>query len=77
MRLVRGAAHKAIVSGTERITLDMLKDVYEDRLASNNPGYPNPFETKLEKLELLEANYIKEQLLPEKKGSKGKGIYAR
>jgi hypothetical protein len=43
MKLVRRATVIALESRREKLTMEILSLAYEQRLAANNPGKPNPF----------------------------------
>src|SRR5215207_6293391 len=43
MKLIRHATGIALESCREKLTIEMLALAYEQRLAANNPGKPNPF----------------------------------
>ena len=43
MKLIRHATGFALESNREKLTLEILGLAYEQRLAANNPGKPNPF----------------------------------
>jgi type II secretory pathway predicted ATPase ExeA len=43
MKLVRRATVIAVESNREKLTVEILSLAYEQRLAANNPGKPNPF----------------------------------
>ena len=45
MKLIRHATRFALESNQEKLTMDILGLAYEQRLAANNPGKPNPFGT--------------------------------
>lgn len=45
MKLVRQATGIAVESCREKLTMEILALAYEQRLAVNNPGKPNPFGT--------------------------------
>ena len=45
MKLVRQATGIAVESCREKLTIEILALAYEQRLAANNPGKPNPFGT--------------------------------
>jgi Cdc6-like AAA superfamily ATPase len=43
MKLIRHATAIALESNREKLTMEILGLAYEQRLAANNPGKPNPF----------------------------------
>jgi DNA transposition AAA+ family ATPase len=45
MKLIRHATRFALESNQEKLTMEILGLAYEQRLAANNPGKPNPFGT--------------------------------
>lgn len=76
MKLVRGAATAAVMSGAERITLDGLAEIYEEELANNAPEYPNPFTENQKQLEPLEIEQLTGQVVSGKKPKKARKVYA-
>ena len=53
MQLIREGDKLAIENETEKITLDILAQVYEEFLASSYPDCPNPFEQNYSDLKPL------------------------
>jgi hypothetical protein len=53
MKLIRHSAHKAIETGIEKITLELLEEAYEEELAADDPEVPNPFSTTTTKLKIF------------------------
>lgn len=58
MKLIRGAAELAVLNGGEKITLDLLAEVYNDELSANQPNIPNNFITAIDKVEVVAPYYI-------------------
>jgi predicted AAA+ superfamily ATPase len=58
MKLIRGGSRIAIESGEERISLEILAQIYEEELAANYPEMPNPFLENFSQLKPIEINRL-------------------
>lgn len=53
MKVIRRATELALAEGSERLTLDVLADAYDDRLRADHPNRSNSFREEKAKLKII------------------------